>query len=186
MNININDIKNGMTVIINNSLCEILEFQHVKPGKGPAFIRVKFKNLKTGSIIEETFNTNIKMERAHIERLNMGYLYKQGTSFVFMNNKDYSQLEVDESILGDSVKFLRENLEIELHVYDGEIINVVLPEKVEYTIIETTDVTKGNTTNNAMKDATIETGLVVKVPLFISNGEKIIITTRDGKYSSRA
>lgn len=186
MNININDIKNGMTVIINDNLCLIQEFQHVKPGKGPAFCRIKFKNLKTGSIIEETFNTNIKFERAHVERLSMQYLYKQGSMYVFMNTSDYSQLEVDESILGDNIDYLKESLDIEIQMYESEIIGIVLPEKIDYEVIETTDAIKGNTTSNAMKDATIETGLLVKVPLFINQGEKIIITTRDGKYSSRA
>lgn len=186
MNININDIKNGMTVIINDNLCLIQEFQHVKPGKGPAFCRIKFKNLKTGSIIEETFNTNIKFERAHVERLSMQYLYKQGSMYVFMNTSDYSQLEVDESILGDNIDYLKESLDIEIQMYESEIIGIVLPEKIDYEVIETTDAIKGNTTSNAMKDATIETGLLVKVPLFINQGEKIIVTTRDGKYSSRA
>ncbi|MDD2505310.1 MAG: elongation factor P [Bacilli bacterium] len=186
MNININDIKNGMTVIIDGNLCLIQEFQHVKPGKGPAFCRIKFKNLKTGAIIEETFNTNIKLERAHVERLNMQYLYKQGNSYVFMNTSDYSQLELSEEILKEEIKYLKENLEIEVQMHESEIIGINLPEKVEYEVIETTDATKGNTTNNAMKDAKIETGIVIKVPLFINQGEKIIINTKDGKYSSRA
>ena len=186
MNININDIKNGMTVIINGSLCQILEFQHVKPGKGPAFVRIKYKNLKTGSTLEETFNTNIKIEKAHVERLDMSYLYKQGDTYVFINNNDYSQLEINSSILDDKIKYLKENFNIEIVMHNGEIIDIILPEKVEYEIIETLDATKGNTTNNANKDATIETGYVVKVPLFIANGEKIIISTKDGKYSSRA
>lgn len=186
MNININDIKNGMTVIINGSLCQILDFQHVKPGKGPAFVRIKFKNLKNGSTLEETFNTNIKIEKAHVERLDMSYLYKQGDTYVFINNNDYSQLEINSSILEDKIKYLKENLNIEIVMHNSEIIDIILPEKVEYEVIETSDVTKGNTANNASKDATIETGYVVKVPLFISKGEKIIVSTKDGKYSSRA
>ena len=186
MNININDIKNGMTVIIDGNLCLIQEFQHVKPGKGPAFCRIKFKNLKTGSTIEDTFNTNIKLEKAHVEKLNMQYLYNQGNVYVFMNTEDYSQLEIPANVLEDQIPFLKEGLEIEIQMYNSEIIGINLPEKIEYEIIETTDAIKGNTTSNAMKDATIETGLVVKVPLFISIGEKIIVTTKDGKYSSRA
>lgn len=186
MNININDIKNGMTVILDGNLVMIVEFQHVKPGKGPAFVRIKYKNLKTGSIVENTFNTNLKLERAHVEKLHMQFLYSEGTNYIFMNNEDYSQLEVPVSVLGDDAKFLKENLEIEIQMYEGNILGISLPEKVEYTITDTTDAVKGNTTNNAMKDAVIETGLVVKVPMFISNGENIIITTKDGKYSSRA
>ena len=186
MNININDIKNGMTIIVEGSLCQIVEFQHVKPGKGPAFVRIKLKNLKTGSTVEQTFNTNIKFERAHIDKKPMQYLYKNGNSFVFMDTNTYEQVEINENILEEEKKFLKENLELQINFYNGDIIGVDLPEKIEFEVIETTDATKGNTTNNAMKDATIETGYVVKVPLFINQGEKIIISTRDGKYSSRA
>ncbi len=186
MNVNINDIKNGMTLIIDGALCQVVDFQHVKPGKGPAFVRIKFKNLKTGATIEETFNTNIKMQKAHVDKKHMVYLYNQGDTFVFMDNSDYSQLEIDVKFIGENVKFLKENLEIEIQTFEGEIIDISLPEKVEYEVTETTDATKGNTTNNAMKDAKIVTGFIVKVPLFIGNGEKIIISTKDGKYSSRA
>ena len=186
MNININEIKNGMTVIIDGNLCLIQEFQHVKPGKGPAFVRIKLKNLRTGSIIEETFNTNIKVTKAHIDKNMMQYLYNTGSAYVFMNMESYEQLEVPVEKLKDESRFLKENMEIQIDFYEGDIIGITLPEKVEYEIIETSDATKGNTTNNAMKDATIETGYVVKVPLFIANGERIIISTKDGKYSSRA
>lgn len=186
MNVNINDIKNGMTLILDGKLVMIVEFQHVKPGKGPAFVRIKYRDLKTGSTIEDTFNTNLKLEKAHIDRLHMQYLYKQGNDYVFMNTEDYSQMEVSDSIIGDNAKFLKEGLEIEIPTYEGEILDIVLPEKVEYEVVETTDAVKGNTTNNALKDATIETGYTVKVPMFISQGEKIVITTKDGKYSSRA
>lgn len=186
MNININDIKNGMTVIIDGNLCLIQEFQHVKPGKGPAFVRIKLKNLRTGSIVEETFNTNIKIEKAHVDKMTMQYLYNSGSSYVFMNMQTYEQIEIPEEKLVEEKKFLKENMELQIDFYNGEIIGITLPEKVEYEVVETTEATKGNTTNNAMKDATIETGYVVKVPLFISQGEKIIISTKDGKYSSRA
>jgi len=186
MNININDIKNGMTVIIDGNLCLIQEFQHVKPGKGPAFVRIKLRNLRTGSTVEETFNTNIKIERARVEKSKMQYLYSMGDSYVFMNNEDYSQLEIPASKLSDEQKYLKEGLDIEVSTYEGEIIGIVLPEKIDYEVTETVDATKGNTTNNALKDATIETGYVVKVPMFISEGERIIISTKDGKYVSRA
>ena len=186
MNININDIKNGMTIIINNNLCLIQEFQHVKPGKGPAFVRIKLKNLKTGSIIEETFNTNIKVEKAHVEKQTMQFLYSQGDIYYFMNNSDYSQLEVDTKVLGDLTNYLKEGLEVNIQTHNGEIIGIDLPEKIEYVVTETSDAVKGNTSSGAMKDAKIETGLMVKVPLFIKEGEKIIVTPRDGKYGSRA
>ncbi len=186
MNININDIKNGMTVILDGHLCLIQEFQHVKPGKGPAFVRIKTKNLKTGSIVEDTYNTNIKVEKAHIDKMPMQYLYNTGDAYVFMNMETYDQIEVPESKLKEEAKYLKENLEIQIDFYNGEIIGVSLPEKIEFEITDTTDATKGNTTNNAQKDATIETGHIIKVPLFIKQGEKIIVSTKDGKYSSRA
>ena len=186
MNININDIKNGMTVIIDGNLSQIMEFQHVKPGKGPAFVRIKLKNLRTGSITEDTYNTNIKIEKAHIDKQTMQYLYNSGNAYVFMNMVSYDQVEIPSNKLTAEIKYLKENLEIEIAYYNGEIIGITLPEKVEYQVIYTEPSVKGNTSGNAMKGATIETGYVVKVPLFISEGEKIIIATKDGKYDSRA
>ena len=186
MNININDIKNGMTVILDGNLCLIQEFQHVKPGKGPAFVRIKFKNLRTGSTIEDTFNTGIKLEKAHIDKIKAQYLYAMGDVYVFMNTSTYDQIEIDKAVLSDNVNFIKEGMEIDIDFYNGEIIGISLPEKVEYEVIETEPAVKGNTATNATKDAKIETGYVVKVPLFINIGEKIIISTKDGKYSSRA
>ena len=186
MNVNINDIKNGMTLILDGKLVMVIEFQHVKPGKGPAFVRIKYRDLRTGSTIEDTFNTNLKLEKAHVDKLHMQYLYKQGNDYVFMNTNDYSQMEVSESIIGDNAKFLKEGLVIEIQMYEGEILGIVLPEKIDYKVTETTDAVKGNTTNNAMKDATIESGYTIKVPMFISEGETIIVSTKDGKYVSRA
>ena len=186
MNININDIKNGMTIIMDKNLYQIVEFQHVKPGKGSAFVRMKLRNLRTGSITEDTYNTNIKIEKAHIDRMPMQYLYAVGDNYVFMNNETYEQVEISKKVLGDQVKFIKENMEITVDYYEGEILGISLPEKVEYEVIETEPAVKGNTTNNAQKDATIETGYIVKVPLFINTGEKIIVSTKDGKYSSRA
>ena len=186
MNININDIKNGMTIIIDGKLCLIEEFQHVKPGKGSAFMKMKLRNLRTGALVEDTYNTNIKIEKARVDKAKMNYLYNDGTNYVFMNNETYEQLEIPEEKLKDQVKFLKEGMEIDISSYEGEIIGINLPEKVEYEITETTDATKGNTTNNATKDATIETGYTLRVPLFISQGEHIIVSTLDGKYVSRA
>ena len=186
MNININDIKNGMTIILDGNLCQIMEFQHVKPGKGSAFVRMKTKNLRTGAVVENSYNTNIKIERAHIDRMPMQYLYANGDNFVFMYTETYDQVEVPGSKLEQEKKFLKEGLEIQLEYYEGELLGVNLPEKIEFEVVETEPAVKGNTTNNAMKDAKIETGYTVKVPLFINQGEKIIISTSDGKYSSRA
>ena len=186
MNININDIKNGMTVIIDGNLCLIQEFQHVKPGKGPAFVRIKLKNLRTGSIVEQTFNTNIKVMRAHINKNSVQYLYTSGDNFVFMNNETYEQIEVPRKVLGDDADYIKEGIDITIDFYEGEIIGITLPEKIEYKIIETTEAVKGNTATNAQKDAKIETGMIVKVPLFINEGETIVISTKDGKYAGRA
>jgi len=186
MNININDIKNGMSVIIDGNLYTILDFQHVKPGKGPAFIRIKLKNLKTGSITDETFNTNIKVEKAHVDKMPMQYLYNTGETYHFMNTQNYEQTEISANILKEEIKFLKENLEIEIASFNGDIIGITLPEKIEYTITHTEPTVKGNTSGNALKDATIETGHIIKVPLFIENGEKVIVSTRDGKYNNRA
>lgn len=186
MNININDIKNGMTVVMEGNLYVIQEFQHVKPGKGPAFVRIKLKNLRTGSTTEDTFNTNIKIQKAHIDKVNVQFLYSSGDAYTFMNNETYEQFEVDTKVLGNNINFIKEGLDITIDFYEGEIIGITLPEKVEYEVIETEPAVKGNTTNNANKDAKIETGYVVKVPLFITQGERIIVSTSDGKYSSRA
>ena len=186
MDININDIKNGMTIIMDGSLYQIVEFQHVKPGIGPAFVRIKRRNLRTGAVTEDTFNTNIKITKAHIEKIKAAYLYSMGDTYVFMNNTTYEQIELPSSVLGDQVNFIKEGLEIDIDNYEGEIIGITLPEKIEYEVVETEPAVKGNTATNASKDAKIETGYVVKVPLFINEGEKIIISTKDGKYSGRA
>lgn len=186
MQININDIKNGMTIIMDGNLCVIQEFQHVKPGKGPAFVRIKLKNLRTGSTTEDTYNTNIKITKAHIDKINVQYLYASGDNYTFMNNETYEQIEVPSDKLGDNKKFIKEGLDIQIDFFEGEIIGITLPEKVEYEIIETEPAVKGNTATNASKDATIETGYIVKVPLFINQGERIIVSTKDGKYSGRA
>ncbi len=184
--ININDIKNGMTIIYDGKLFLVQSFQHVKPGKGAAFMKVKLRNLRTGATIEETINSSIKVEKAHVEKKKMSYLYNSGTGYVFMDNETYEQSEITEDKLVEEVKFLKENMEVQIAFYQGEIIGVTLPEKVEYVVAETTEAVKGNTTNNAQKDATLENGYVVKVPLFINQGETIIVSTLDGKYCSRA
>lgn len=186
MQININDIKNGMTIEIDGNLCVIQEFQHVKPGKGPAFVRIKLKNLRTGSTVENTYNTNLKITKAHIDKVNAQYLYVQGDNYVFMNMETYEQIEIPSARLADQVKFIKEGLELQIDFYNGEILGITLPDKIEFDVIETEPAVKGNTTNNAQKDATIETGYVVKVPLFINNGERIVISTADGKYYGRA
>ena len=184
--ININDIKNGMTVVIDGNIYLILEFLHVKPGKGPAFVRIKLKNLRTGSTIEQTFNTNIKFEKAIIEKKPMQYLYSSGDMYNFMNMENYEQMDVSKESLGDNAKFLKEGLEVDVTFYKGEVLGITLPEKIEYEVAHTEPGVKGNTATNATKEATLENGLTVKVPLFINEHEHIIVSTKDGKYDSRA
>lgn len=186
MNININDIKNGMTVVIDGNLCSVVDFQHVKPGKGTPFIKIKLKNLRTGSIVESTFNTNIKIEKAHVDKVDAQYLYQDGDKFIFMNTETYDQIELPESKLEEEKKYLKEQLEINIQSYEGELLGITLPEKIEFNITDTEPAVKGNTSSSAMKDATIETGYTVKVPLFINSGDTIVISTKDGKYCSRA
>ena len=183
---NVNDIKNGMTISYEGNIYQVVEFQHVKPGKGSAFVKTKLKNLRTMSTQEITFNAGIKLEKANVQKKALSYLYNSGDTYVFMDNNTYEQLEINKSMLEDYIKFLKEGLVVEIVSYEGEVIGINLPEKVSYKVIETEQAVKGNTTSGAMKDATIETGYIVKVPLFISEGEEIILTTSDGKYSSRA
>ena len=182
---NINDIKNGMTFLLDGQIYLVLEFLHVKPGKGPAFMKVKMKNLRTGSTIERTFNTNVKLEKAMIDKQTMQYLYATGDVYNFMNMETYEQIELNASQLGDDKDFLKEGMEVNISFYNGELLGIMLPDKVELEVTATEPAVKGNTTNNAMKDATVETGLLVKVPLFIEQGEEIIVSTKDGKYVSR-
>mgnify|MGYP001320216802 CR=1 FL=1 len=182
MMIDINDIKNGMTVIVEGNLYQIVDFLHVKPGKGAAFMKTKLKNLRT---IEKTFNTNIKIEKANISKKTMQYLYNTSDMYYFMDMNTYEQVELSEKQIENEKKYLKENLEVELVYFESELIGLNLPEKVEYKVTYTTDAVKGNTSTNALKDATLENGLEVKVPLFICEGDVVVISTKDGKYVSR-
>ena len=184
--INVNDFKTGMTIKVDGNLFVVLEFQHVKPGKGAAFVRTKMKNLRTGSTIEYTFNSGIKVESARVERKPMQFLYNSGDAYTFMDMNDYSQVDIDKKILGDDVKYLKENLNLDITFYEGEVLGISLPDKIEMTVVSTEPGVIGNTTSSAMKDATLETGYTIKVPLFINEGEKVVIATSDGKYVSRA
>ena len=185
MMIDINDIKNGMTVIVEGNLYQIVDFLHVKPGKGAAFMKTKLKNLRTGGTIEKTFNTNIKIEKANISKKTMQYLYNTSDMYYFMDMNTYEQVELSEKQIENEKKYLKENLEVELVYFESELRGLNLPEKVEYKVTYTTDAVKGNTSTNALKDATLENGLEVKVPLFICEGDVVVISTKDGKYVSR-
>ena len=185
MMIDINDIKNGMTVIIEGNLYQIVEFLHVKPGKGAAFMKTKLKNLRTGGTLEKTFNTNIKIQKANISKKAMQYLYNTGDTYYFMDMNTYEQVELSENQIKEEKKYLKENLDVELVYYESELIGLNLPEKVEYTVTYTTDAVKGNTSQGAQKDATLENGLEIKVPLFVNENDVVVVSTKDGKYVSR-
>ena len=184
--INVNDIKNGMTILFEDNIYTVLEFSHVKPGKGAAFVQAKLKNLRTGSIVEKRFNSGVKLEKAMVEMKNMQFLYANGDIYNFMNMETYEQIELDKNQIGEDVDFLKEDLMVDVTFFQGELLGLILPEKVEVKVTQTEPAVKGNTTNNAMKDAILETGLKVKVPLFVEQGEMIIVSTKDGKYVSRA
>ena len=183
--INVNDFKTGVTISYEGNIYQVLDFQHVKPGKGAAIVKAKLKNLRTGAIAEQTFNAGIKIPTAHINKQQMQYLYSSGTIYSFMNMETYEQIDIDESQIKNEVKYLKEVLEVYITFYEQEMLGIELPEKIDYKITSTEPAIKGNTATNATKDATIETGLLVRVPLFIDEGEEIIVSTKDGKYVSR-
>ena len=182
---NVNDIKNGMTIEVEGNIYTILEFQHVKPGQGAAFVKMKLKNLKTGSIIKQTFNSRTKVGKAMIEKKAMQYLYNDGANYVFMDMNDYSQIELPLSQIEEESKYLTENSEVDILYYNTEMLGINLPEKVELEVVKTEPGIKGNTATTATKEAELNTGLVVRVPLFINEGDVVIVSTKDGKYVSR-
>lgn len=184
--IEVNDIKNGMTLLIEGQIYQVIDFLHVKPGKGAAFMKTKLKNLRTGGTLEKTFNTSLKFEKANLSKTNAQYLYASGDTYCFMNMETYEQIELTKAQLGDNVNYLKEGLDVLLSFYEGELLGIILPAQVDLKVVKTEPAVKGNTTNNATKDATLETGLVVRVPLFIEQDEVISVYTADGKYASRA
>ena len=184
--INVNDFKTGVTISYDGNIYQVLDFQHVKPGKGAAIVKAKLKNLRTGSITEVSFNSGIKVPQAHVEKVKMQYLYSSGDAYTFMNMNTYEQVELKASQIEYEAKFLKEGLEVLIFFYEGEMLGMELPEKITYTVTHTEPAVKGNTTNNALKEAVMENGLMVKVPLFIEQGEQIVVSTKDGKYDSRA
>lgn len=181
------DFKNGLVLNFNGDLYSIIEFQHVKPGKGPAFVRTKLRNLKTGKVLPNTFNSGVKIDVQRVERRSYQFLYKEGEDFHFMNNETYEQTFLDGKIIGDPAAFLKEgqNVEILTHAETESPLTVDLPPYVELEITYTEPGERGNTATNTLKDATVETGANVKVPLFINTGEKIKVDTRTGSYSER-
>lgn len=184
--INVNDFKTGVTIALEGNIYQVMEFQHVKPGKGAAFVKAKLRNLRSGSTVEHSFNSGVKVDTARIERKPMQYLYMMDNKYYFMNMTDFEQIELSEDQVGENKKYLKENLDVSITFYEGEVLGIMLPDKIELKVIETEPAVKGNTTNNALKDAKVETGYNVRVPLFIEQDETIIISTKDGKYVSRA
>lgn len=180
------DFRNGVTIEYEGEIFVILEFQHVKPGKGAAFVRTKIKNLVTGAVVEKTFRPSEKMPRAHIDRKEMSYLYNDGELYHFMDNENYEQIAINASDVGDTLKFVKENEIVKVLSYNGNVFGIEPPLFVELEIIETEPGFKGDTATGATKPATVETGVSVNVPLFLEQGEKIKIDTRTGEYLGRA
>lgn len=184
--INVNDLKVAMTIGMDGNIYTVLELGHVKPGKGAAFVTAKLKNLRTGSIIEERFNAGTKVEQARIEKKPMQFLYSMNDNYTFMDMNTYEQIELNKSVIGNDAKLLKENLEVDIMFFEGEMLGMNLPDKIAMKVTHTEPGVKGNTTSTAMKDAELETGLVVKVPMFIDQDEVVLISSKDGKYVSRA
>ena len=184
--INVNDLKVGMTIMYENNIYSVMDTQHVKPGKGAAFVQAKLKNLRSGAIVENRFNSSDKVEPARIEKKPMQYLYQMNDVYYFMDMNTYEQVEISKSQIGDEVDLLKENLTVDIMFFEGEMLGMNLPDKIALKVIHTEPAVKGNTTSSAMKDATLETGKVIKVPLFIEQDEVILVSSKDGKYVSRA
>jgi elongation factor P len=186
VSVSTNDLKNGMSLNLPEGLMTVVEFQHVKPGKGGAFVRTKLKNFRSGAVLEKTFRADEKVPLAVIDKREMQYLYREGDAVVFMDNSSYEQESVSLTALGDAVKYIKEGDTVILPTFDGEVVGVELPAAVELTITETEPGVQGDRVSGARKPATLETGLVVQVPLFVEAGEVIKVDTRSGEYLSRA
>ncbi|MTI79984.1 MAG: elongation factor P [Firmicutes bacterium] len=184
--ISTNDFKTGLTIELEGAVYQVIDFQHVKPGKGSAFVRSKLRNLQTGAVVDKTFNAGEKIPKAHIDRREVQYLYNDGTNYNFMDMETYDQFEMDKDQLGDAVKYLKENMAISNLVFKGKTIGVDLPNFVELEVAETAPGIKGDTASGGSKPATLETGAVVNVPFFINVGDVLQIDTRTGNYIKRA
>ncbi len=186
MAVSTNDLKNGMSLDLPEGLFSVVEFQHVKPGKGGAFVRTKLKNVRSGAVIERTYRADEKLEQAIIDKRDMQFLYRDGVDFVFMDTTSYEQMTATPGSLGDAPNYLKEGDEANLQMYDGEIVGVDLPAAVELTVTETEPGIQGDRVSGARKPATLQTGLVVQVPLFVNTGDVIKVDTRSGEYLTRA
>ena len=181
-----NDLKNGMTLDIDGSLWTVVEFQHVKPGKGPAFVRTKLKQVLTGKVVEKTFNAGVKVEVAILEKRDMQYLYKDGADFVFMDTTNYDQMTIPEAVVGDAVNYLLENAEVNVAIHEGNPLYIEMPASVALEITYTEPGIQGDRSSGGTKPATVQTGIDIQVPLFIKQGEIVLVDTRDGSYLGRA
>ena len=180
-----NDLKNGMVLRIEGQLWAVVEFQHVKPGKGPAFVRTKLRNVESGKNVDRTFNAGTKVETANVDKRTMQYLYNDGSSYVFMDNSTYEQLEVSPEVVGDAKNFMLENQEAIVATNEGRVLFIELPASVELLISETEPGLQGDRSTGGTKPATLETGHQIQVPLFITSGEKVKVDTRTGEYMTR-
>ncbi len=185
-NMTTNDLKNGMTLELEGDLMSVVEFQHVKPGKGGAFVRTTLRNVRNGAVVDRTFRAGERVERAFIDKRTQQFLYRDGDDYVVMDNETYDQRNVPGAALGDAVNYLVENSTVTLLTFGDEIVGVDLPASVELTIAETEPGVQGDRVSGARKPATLETGLVVQVPLFVGPGERIKVDTRSGEYMTRA
>lgn len=181
-----NDFRPGVTIEIDGNVWQVIEFQHVKPGKGAAFVRSKLRNLQTGSVIERTFNAGVKFPAAQVEHKQMQYLYETDGSYYFMDVETYDQIMLNKEQLGNALNFLKAEMEAKVLFFNGTVIGVEIPNSVELAVIETEPGIRGNTATGATKPATVETGYIVRVPLFISEGDVLRIDTRTGEYLERA
>lgn len=181
-----NDLKNGMCLDIEGTLWTVIEFQHVKPGKGPAFVRTKMRQVLTGKVVEKTFNAGVKIEVAILEKREMQFLYKEGDDFVFMDNKTYDQMSISAATVGDAANYMLENTEAIVAINENNPLYIELPASVELTVTYTEPGLQGDRSSGGTKPATVETGIQIQVPLFIKQDEKIMVDTRDGSYQGRA
>jgi len=184
--ISTNDLRNGVTIELDGQVYTVIEFQHVKPGKGSAFVRTKLKNVKTGATLERTFNAGEKLPRARVESKEVQYLYEDGGQYTFMDTESFEQIQLNREQVGEGIKYLKENTTCYVILYNGQAIGVDLPNSVALKVVETDPGLRGDTATGGTKPATLETGAVVRVPLFIEPGETIVVDTRTGQYVGRA
>ncbi len=180
------DIKNGLTIELNDQLFQIVSFQHVKPGKGGAFVRTKMRSVLSGKVVEKTFNAGVKVEVASVEKRNMQYLYRDGEDFMFMDSTNYDQISVSKQTVGEAVDYLLENAAVVVAMHEGNPLFIEMPASVELVITYTEPGLQGDRSSGGTKPATVETGITIQVPLFIKQGEKVLVDTRTGAYLGRA